>query len=504
MSLRKGILVVDDTLAALKLLADTLMEEGYEVRPTSSGERALMAVQAQQPELIILDLRMPGMDGFEVCRRLKEQPEIRDIPVLFLSAASEVEERVKGFSMGAVDFITKPFQRDEMLARVRTHLQLSRLQNRLEAMVGQRTAELNVSNDRLQKELEEKIAAEESLKESEQRFRQMIEMSPYAVALSDAEDNIEYLNGKFVETFGYGPQELTTVKKWWLLAHPDEKYRESIIAQWREKIDMAFKNHREVEPTTVDVTCKDGGVKTIEISASLIGDKALVVFHDVTERKQSEERLKTSLKEKETLLRELYHRTKNNMQVICSLLTLKMIDSDDEKLKDEFREMESRIHSMALVHQKLYSSKNLSIINLGEYISELSGALLSNRKTPPEKVTIDENVDDINIFIDVAVPLGLIINELISNALKHAFPGGKTGRITITGKKYEDEIIELKIADDGIGLAPEIDLRKACGLGMKSVFALAEYQMRAAISYESSCGLSFTLKFKNAMHGERL
>ncbi|HNY13537.1 MAG TPA: response regulator, partial [Candidatus Wallbacteria bacterium] len=380
MNERKGILVVDDTLAALKLLTDTLIDEGFIVRPASSGEQALLSVLAEQPELILLDVRMPDMDGFEICRRLKEQPDTCDIPILFLSAATEMEERIKGFALGAVDYIVKPFQRDEMMARVRTHLQLSRLQSKLESMVEQRTAELNISKERLVTELAERMAAENSLKESEKRFRMMIESSPYAIALSDVNDNVEYLNAKFIKTFGYTLSDVPSVKNWWMLAYPDEEYRKTLIKLWKEKIDTAFKKHEEAEPILVNVTCKNGAVKIIEVSFNLIGDKSLVTFHDVTEKKQDEKRLKTSLQEKETLLRELYHRTKNNMQVICSLLSLKSLDTDDEKLKAEFREMESRIHSMALVHQKLYSSKNLSNINIKEYINDLADMLIKSYK----------------------------------------------------------------------------------------------------------------------------
>lgn len=504
MSERKGILVVDDTLAALKLLTDTLLSEGFIVRPATSGEHAIQSVAAEQPELILLDVRMPDMDGFEICRRLKEQPDTSDIPILFLSAATEMEERIKGLSLGAVDYITKPFQRDEMLARVRTHLQLSRLQNKLETMVELRTAELNISKEQLIRELSERKAAEQSLKESEKRFRQMIELSPYAMAVSDISENIEYLNDKFIKTFGYTASDIPSVKSWWLLAYPDEEYRKKILDQWYKNISNASKIHNEIEPVTVNVTCKDRTVKIIEISTTMINDKLLVVFHDITERKRNEESLKTSLLEKETLLRELYHRTKNNMQVICSLLSLKTLGTDDEKLKTAFKEMESRIHSMALVHQKLYSSKNLSNINLKEYVHDLADLLLKSYKTSPDRISLIRNIDEINISIDIAVPFGLVINELISNALKHAFPGNSSGQITIDIKKAEDDMIELRISDNGVGIPDVLDLKENGQLGIKTIFAISEHQLHGKMKFESVNGLIFTLKFKNFLHGERV
>jgi putative nucleotidyltransferase with HDIG domain len=136
------ILAVDDTPASLKLLSDLLKEEGYDVRSAINGELALHSAISNPPELILLDIRMPEMDGFEVCRRLKAQPETRDIPVIFVSALADTLEKVQGFELGAVDFVTKPYQREELLVRVRTHLEVDRLRNRLEELVAERTQKL--------------------------------------------------------------------------------------------------------------------------------------------------------------------------------------------------------------------------------------------------------------------------------------------------------------------------------------------------------------------------
>jgi DNA-binding response OmpR family regulator len=132
------ILVVDDTPASLRLLTDILKAVGYEVRSAISGELALRAATSNPPELVLLDIRMPEMDGYEVCRRLKAQPATSNVPVIFVSSISETDEKVQGFGLGAVDFVTKPYHRDELLARVRTHLELNRLRNNLEDLVDER------------------------------------------------------------------------------------------------------------------------------------------------------------------------------------------------------------------------------------------------------------------------------------------------------------------------------------------------------------------------------
>lgn len=153
------ILAVDDTPASLMLLTDILKSEGYEVRSAINGELALYAAASNPPELILLDIRMPGMDGFEVCRRLKAAEATREVPVIFVSAVLETDEKIRGFELGAVDYVTKPYNREELLARVRTHLELQRLRSHLEDVVDERTAELKESERKLRTSLLESIAA---------------------------------------------------------------------------------------------------------------------------------------------------------------------------------------------------------------------------------------------------------------------------------------------------------------------------------------------------------
>lgn len=153
------ILAVDDTPASLKLLSDLLKEEGYEVRSAINGELALHSAFNNPPDLVLLDIRMSGIDGYEVCRQLKQHDTTRDVPVIFVSAMSETGEKVQGFALGAVDFVTKPYQREELLARVRTHLELSHLRNHLEELVAARSAELRVSELKLRTSLIESITA---------------------------------------------------------------------------------------------------------------------------------------------------------------------------------------------------------------------------------------------------------------------------------------------------------------------------------------------------------
>jgi putative two-component system response regulator len=152
------ILVVDDTPASLKLLTDIMKGEGYDVRSAISGELALNAAADNPPDLILLDIRMPEMDGFEVCRRLKLTAATQDVPIIFVTAASETDEKVRGFELGAVDYVTKPYQRDELLSRVRAHLELHQLRHHLSDMVHERTVQLVESEKKLKKNLLDSVA----------------------------------------------------------------------------------------------------------------------------------------------------------------------------------------------------------------------------------------------------------------------------------------------------------------------------------------------------------
>ena len=160
------ILIVEDSSAALAMLSDLMSAEGYHVRQAEDGDNALLSIQMRRPDLLLLDIHMPGLDGFEVCRRLKANPATADIPVIFLSAEQDVETKVNGFKLGAMDYITKPFQAEEVLSRVAIHLELRHLQQNLNAMCEQRTREL-------QQEVIERRRAEAELYESRQQLREL-------------------------------------------------------------------------------------------------------------------------------------------------------------------------------------------------------------------------------------------------------------------------------------------------------------------------------------------
>lgn len=216
---------------------------------------------------------------------------------------------------------------------------------------------------------------------------------------------------------------------------------------------------------------------------------------ELAERKRAEEQLKASLKEKEVLLKEIHHRVKNNLQIISSLLKLQSAYTKEEQVLGMFKDSQNRIRSMALIHEKLYQSKDLSRIDFAEYIRDLAGNLLRSYKASSQAITLKTNVNDINLNIDTAIPCGLIINELISNSLKHAFPTPSTDKeICINIYSSGNHQFILNLSDNGIGFPKDLDFRNTESLGLELVCTLTE-QLDGTIELDSSKGTSFNITF---------
>ena len=222
-----------------------------------------------------------------------------------------------------------------------------------------------------------------------------------------------------------------------------------------------------------------------------------VILRDVTQRVAAEEKIKTSLREKEALLKEIHHRVKNNLQVVSSLLGLQSRVVNDDDMRKMFQESQNRIHSMALLHESLYQSNNLSMIDFPDYIRQLASHLFHSYGVRAERIHLRTNLDALYLNLDAAVPCGLIINELVSNSLKYAFPDGRGGEVRIELHEHSDGLARLVVADNGIGLRSDIDWSTARSLGLRLVRSLAE-QLGAKIEVKSNTGTEVQLIFAAA------
>jgi two-component sensor histidine kinase len=236
-------------------------------------------------------------------------------------------------------------------------------------------------------------------------------------------------------------------------------------------------------------------INLLERDKNLFG---LSIFaKDITERKKAEDQIQRSLLEKETLLRELYHRTKNNMNVIISMLKLQSREIEDARLKEAFSETEDRIISMSLVHEKLYEAQDLSHINLKEYFEDLTRQIMANYNLSNKLPSLSLYMDDVYVLIDTAIACGLIVNELISNTLKYAFPSGQAGEIAIRLRQEDNNEISLIVSDNGIGLPSGFDVKRDGHLGLRLIESLARGKIRAKVVFNTDHGLSCQLRFTN-------
>jgi PAS domain S-box-containing protein len=220
-----------------------------------------------------------------------------------------------------------------------------------------------------------------------------------------------------------------------------------------------------------------------------IGNEAGVVIAKL----QADELIRTTLKERETLLKEIHHRVKNNMQVISSLLSLQAAQATEPETIDMFSESQRRIRSMALIHEKLYRSGSLAEIDFGDYVESLVGELLRMYNVPLGAITTTVEIENVQLGVDAAIPCALIINELVSNSLKYAFPDGRTGGVTVALKR-ENEAYTLTVADDGVGFPPDVDFRATDSLGMQLVVTLVN-QLEGTIELNRENGTAFVISF---------
>ncbi len=225
-------------------------------------------------------------------------------------------------------------------------------------------------------------------------------------------------------------------------------------------------------------------------------------LRDITERKAAEDRLQASLSEKEVLLREVHHRVKNNMQVISSLLSLQSRRVQDPGVQEMFRESQRRIRSMALVHERLYQSSDLSRIEFSQYIRNLASHLFQSYQVSSNRVHLRLDTEEVFININTAIPCGLILNELVSNALKHAFPEGRTGEVAVELRRAPADRYLIRVSDDGVGYPRSLDFRSTETLGMQIVNTLVA-QIDGAIEFSRERGTVFAITFQEVKHKPR-
>ena len=341
-------------------------------------------------------------------------------------------------------------------------------------------------------DISEARRAEEKLRQSQEMFSSAFRASPDSVNINRLCDGL-YLdvNEGFCVMTGYTAEEV--------LGKTSVELNIWVRLEDRERLVREMTGHGFVTNLEAEFRRKDGSVLIGQMSAQIVEiDGALCIVNivrDVTERKRAEEQIRASLAEKIVLLKEIHHRVKNNMQIISSLLELQSDSIADEASRKFISESQNRIRSMALVHEKLYHAESFASISFGDYIDSLTQYLFSTFVKDPDLILFTIDAGDFSLGIDEAIPCGLIVNELVSNSLKHAFPDGRKGEISVRCRTEEDGRVALTVSDNGVGLPPDLDFRNTETLGLQLVTMLVK-QLRGDIELDGA-GTTFVIRFRS-------
>jgi PAS domain S-box-containing protein len=343
------------------------------------------------------------------------------------------------------------------------------------------------------RDISQRKKAERELKESEMIHRALFTYSNDAVFLLDLHGDHVDVNKKAADMLGYEINELLG-KSYKDIVAPLE------LGKAKHKLDELLKN-KSFSLYERLFRKKDGTEFPVEVNISLIRDSQnkprLIqsIVRDITERKKAEQEIKNSLREKGVLLKEIHHRVKNNMQIISSLINLQASKIKDEETASLLKSSQNRIKSMAIIHEKLYQSGDLAKVDLRQYVQSLSGHLLTTYGADMRKIQFSMDIQDIYLDINQAIPCGLIINELLSNCLKHAFPDGGEGKVNISVLRLGEKSTELVVYDNGVGIPADMDIEKTDSLGLTLVKLLSEEQLKGSVDLDRTQGTCFRIVF---------
>ncbi|QLE58331.1 ATP-binding protein [Nostoc sp. TCL26-01] len=491
------ILLVDDN-ADMREYVKRLLKQRYEVTAVEDGLAALVAIRQSLPDLVLTDVMMPRLDGFGLLQALRQDQTTRELPIILLSARAGEEARIEGLEAGADDYLTKPFSTRELLARVEASLKMAQIRQ-----------------EAAQQEQALRLIAEQAQQEAEataQRLSHILESMSDAFLALDQDWRIIYQNAAAEQVNNGIPRTQVLGKTHWeawpasVGSQLEYQYRYAMTQQ----IPVHFEYHY-YDPPEYDVW--------VEIHAYPSTEGLGIFYRDIGDRKRAEAELKqskeqleirvaertaelnqlnldieASLQEKEVLLKEIHHRVKNNLSIVSSLLQMQCRRTQDTAATAILQDSQNRIASIALVHEKLYRSKDLANINISQYIPDLTTHLFDSYNVNSQQIKLRLEIEDASLDIENAVSFGLIINELVSNALKYAFPSHITGEILVKLYQETEQNLILIVQDNGVGLPLEFNGKKAKTLGITLVQGLVK-QLGGNIEISSQPGTKFKITF---------
>jgi PAS domain S-box-containing protein len=326
---------------------------------------------------------------------------------------------------------------------------------------------------------------EQALEESESNLKTIMNTVLSGIYIVNKEGNFLDGNPAMENLTGYKIEELLGTSFAGLL-------KEDQIDQGMNVFGRILKG--EDVSGTIEINHKTKGYRTVSYTQTLKNDVIIGSSTDITDIINDQKALKVSLDEKDILLHEIHHRVKNNMQVINSLLKLQSNNIEDEQTKEILKDSQSRVYAMSAVHETLHGSENLSEIDLKSYLSKITTSIFQTYSVNHGMIKLNSDVEGLPISLNQAYPLGLVINELISNSLKYAFPDERKGEINVNMKK-QDQKLQLTVIDDGVGIPDDLDWKNSKSLGLKLVRTLVENQLDGSIDMENKNGTKFIIKF---------
>jgi len=535
-----NILILEDSVYDAELIEYELRREGIDFisKIVETEETFNNALHQKEPDIILADHSLPSFDGITALAIVKKKyPEI---PFFFVSGKIGEEFAVEMLKNGATDYIFKNNlsklvpaikraleETREKAERRRAEESLLKAHVELEKNVKERTMELEEANHDLKMEISRRKQLEEELQESEKKLKDIIHYSPVPQFVIDADHKVVYWNKALEAQSNFNINEIVGTKKQWKAFYKEKRpcMADLLVDSRFDDIPHYF-NNKYKKSRILDDACEaidffpSIGEKGswLHLTAAAIRNSkgeiigAVETLQDISEQKDAEEEIRKSLKEKEVLLREIHHRVKNNLQIISSLINLQSNHLEDPKTSETFREIQNRVKSIALLHEKLYQSDDISKINLADYIPHIALDLYKSYGVS-SNIKLDMDVDDVYLDINKALPCGLIINELLTNSIKHAFPadtvrGQKNGTLTSSKEKSNSDngiihislhengdICQMTVCDNGIGYPDDMDIDKIDTLGLRLVDGLRA-QLNGQIEIKTQNGAFFKLTFK--------
>jgi PAS domain S-box-containing protein len=333
-----------------------------------------------------------------------------------------------------------------------------------------------------------------SRKRLEERFRRVVESAPNAMVMIDGAGLIEMVNAQAERVFGFSRDEM--------LGQSIEMLVPARFRGHHPELRTSFFNQPVSRPMGAGRELfglrKDGSEFPVEIGLNPIetdeGTMVLSAIVDISDRKHREESIHAALKEKDILLGEIHHRVKNNLQIVHSLLDLQSGTITDPVALGLMRESQNRVRSMALIHQTLYESKDFARVDFGNFLDALVPTLVSSYGVSAERCALAIDAQEVLLPINAAIPSGLIVNELIANALKHAFPDSRVGNISINLTQDPGERVLLTVTDDGVGIPEDLDIANATTLGLQLVTLLVD-QLGGELDIHRANPTRFSVRF---------